>query len=63
MTEPFVERWNVCKDGEPINQTPFETQNEAFAFLLRWQGQSVDYAITHGGYTIESTILNQLDES
>lgn len=45
--------WNVCQDKKPVNKKPLDTQDEAFGFLLRWQGQSVDYAIKHGGYTIE----------
>lgn len=41
----------VKHDGKPI-VGPLD-ENGAFAFLLHHQGQSVSYALTYGGYTIE----------
>lgn len=37
----------ILHDGLPIAQTA-----DPLAFLLRYQAQSVDYALTHGGYSI-----------
>jgi hypothetical protein len=37
----------ILHDGLPIAQDP-----DPFAFLLRYQAQSVDYALTEGGYSI-----------
>jgi hypothetical protein len=42
----------ITHDGRRIGHPRLETPDEAFAFLLSWQGQSVDYALTHGGYAI-----------
>lgn len=39
----------VLLDGLPIAQT-----HNPHAFLLKHQGQSTDYALKHGGYSIES---------
>lgn len=37
----------VLRDGIAVAQT-----DDAFSWLLKHQGQSVDYATTHGGYSI-----------
>ena len=46
-----AELWNVTHDGERKGG-PFNGHNEAFAYLLRAQGQSVHYATTYGGWAI-----------
>jgi hypothetical protein len=38
----------ITLDGLPIGQ-----DTDPFRFLLKYQGQSVDYALKHGGYAIE----------
>jgi hypothetical protein len=38
----------ITLDGLPIGQ-----DTDPFAFLLKYQGQSTDYALKHGGYAIE----------
>lgn len=42
----------VLRDGRPIALC--ETENDAFAWLLKHQGQSVDWATTHEGYAFET---------
>lgn len=42
----------VKHDGEEVARV--EDENAAFIWLLRHQGQSVDYALKYGGYTVES---------
>jgi hypothetical protein len=42
----------VKRDGEPVSPV-FAGQNDAFAWLLHHQGQSVSHAMTHEGYSIE----------
>jgi hypothetical protein len=41
----------VTKDGEEISEAM--SPNEAFAFVLDHQGQSYEYAMKHGGYSLE----------
>jgi hypothetical protein len=43
----------VYKDGEPVTEV-LKDGNAAFTWLLRHQGQSVDYALRHGGYSVRS---------
>lgn len=38
----------ITLDGLPIGQA-----HDPFRFLLKYQGQSTDYALQHGGYAIE----------
>lgn len=40
----------VWKDGVPLKEV--DDENAAFAFVLKHQGQSVDYALKHGGYSV-----------
>ena len=43
--------YSVKRDGEVL--ATGLTSNEAFAWLLKHQGQSVDWATKHEGYSIE----------
>lgn len=43
--------YTVTRDGQDVSPT-FATEDEAYAWLLRHQGQSVDYAMRYGGYGI-----------
>lgn len=43
--------WVVRQDG--VIKSVNDTENDAWLFVLKAQGQSVDYALTHGGWTIE----------
>lgn len=42
----------ITHDGETVAEV--SDANEAFTWLLQHQGQSVDYALKHGGYSIET---------
>jgi hypothetical protein len=42
----------ITKDGRRIGHPRLENENAAWSFLLSWQGQSVQYALEHGGYAI-----------
>jgi hypothetical protein len=53
MTEPKLAR--VCRDGVAL--TDAMPENDAFAWLLHHQGQSVDWACKYEGYSIEPVIL------
>jgi uncharacterized membrane protein len=41
----------VTKDGEKISEAM--SPDEAFAFVLDHQGQSYEYAMKYGGYSLE----------
>lgn len=41
----------VTRDGEPVSPV-LDSESDAEAWLLRNQGQSIDYATRHGGYAI-----------
>ncbi len=41
----------VAHYGKPV--TGGMSENDCFVWLLKHQGQSVDYAINHGGYSIQ----------
>lgn len=43
--------WTVTRDGGQV-AGPFPDVGAAWVWILRNQGQSVDYATTHGGYAI-----------
>lgn len=45
-------RYAVYRDGSQRSPSGL-THNEAFVWLLRHQGQSVDHATTHEGWSIE----------
>jgi hypothetical protein len=49
----------VTRDGGRVSPT-LPNENEAFVWLLRHQGQSVDYATRYGGYAIVP--LPEMDE-
>lgn len=45
---------NIFKDGELVKS--FENQEsdvKAFGWMLNNQGQSIDYALRHGGYKVQ----------
>ncbi len=42
--------YTVTRDGETL--AFFPTENEAWSYLLRQQGQSIYYACLYGGYDI-----------
>lgn len=44
-------QFQVHRDGEPVSPV-LDSENAAFGWLLRHQGQSVDYATRYGGYAI-----------
>ena len=41
----------VTKDGKEISEPM--SPDQAFAFVLDHQGQSYEYAMKHGGYSLE----------
>lgn len=45
-------RVRVLKDGQLVQEV--RSANAAFAFLAGIQGQSVSYALTHGGWSCEA---------
>lgn len=45
--------YKVSRDGHTL--ATFDDESSAFAWLLRHQGQSVHYATTYGGYSIDET--------
>jgi hypothetical protein len=45
-----METYEVTRDGRSL--ATFRTENEAWRYLLRQQGQSIYYATLHGGYDI-----------
>ena len=45
-------RYAVTRDGETVAQ--FDLAADAWAYVLRVQGQSVHYAVTWGGWDIIS---------
>lgn len=51
MTTPAPVKVHVTRDGVPVSPV-LDSENAAFVWLLRHQGQSVDYATLHGGYKI-----------
>jgi len=50
----------IKRDGKPVAEV--EDSNAAFEWLLRHQGQSVDYAIRHGGYSVTDEQGKELPE-
>jgi hypothetical protein len=46
---PFI----VTHNGRRFH-VRMQTANEVFAFLQRWQGQSVNYALTQNGYAVHT---------
>ena len=42
--------WVVTRDGDILER--LTTKDKAFMWLIDHQGQSVHYALTHGGYEI-----------
>jgi hypothetical protein len=50
MTEERKRLYSVTRDGEVL--ATGLTEDEAFAWLLQHQGQSVHHATTHEGYAI-----------
>ena len=50
-TMPRVGPMVVQRDGVDVSPV-FAQQNDAFAWILRHQGQSVDYALQYGGYRV-----------
>ena len=42
--------YTVTRDGETL--AVLDTENEAWAYLHRIQGQSIDHAVRHEGYDI-----------
>jgi hypothetical protein len=45
-----METYEVTRDGRSL--ATFRTENEAWSYLLRIQGQSVGWAVAHNGYDI-----------
>lgn len=43
--------YQVHRDGTPVSPV-LDSENEAFAWVLRHQGQSFHYATTYGGYEV-----------
>lgn len=43
-------KWQVSRDGQEL--TVVDTEDAAYHWLLKHQGQSTDYALRHGGYAI-----------
>ncbi len=41
----------VTRDGEPVSPV-LDSEGDAEVWLLRNQGQSIDYATRYGGYAI-----------
>jgi len=48
----------IKKDGEI--KAEVKDENEAFVWLLKHQGQSVDFAIKHNGWTVTDETGKQL---
>lgn len=46
-------RWSVALKGGIIGG-PFTSEAEAWGFIHRHQGQSVDYALKYAGYSIHA---------
>lgn len=44
-------KYQVSRDGKPISEK-FDRHMDAFGWLLKHQGRSVDHAIKYGGYSI-----------
>lgn len=44
-------RYRVTRDGKTL--TECETYTEAFGYLHRYQGQSIEWAMKYEGYKIE----------
>ena len=58
--DDYYQRHIAELDAQPAFRVLYEgdermvgTHNECFAYVLRRQGQSVDYALKHGGWAIE----------
>ena len=49
----------ITRDGKVI--AVVATENDAFVWLLRRQGQSVSYATTYGGYKIRERIPTHME--
>ncbi len=47
-------KWVVTQDGSQVSPA-LASEDEAWAWLLRHQGQSTDYALRYGGYAISQT--------
>jgi hypothetical protein len=61
-------RVQVFRDGEPVSPSfqgyGVKPHNEAFGWLLRHQGQSVDWAIKYEGYEFRTeTIVHRLGQA
>lgn len=52
----MAEQWRVTRDGKQL--ATFESESEAFAYLLRIQPMSTDWAIRHEGYQITGPLWN-----
>lgn len=50
----------IKRDGKQVAEVA--DSNAAFEWLLKHQGQSVDYAIRHGGYTVTDEEGRELPE-
>lgn len=50
MSNPMP-KFQVYRDGEPISEV-FDQNMDAFGWLLRHQGRSVDHATKYEGYAI-----------
>jgi hypothetical protein len=49
-----METTTIYKDGVQVAQfTGEDSENKAFGWLLRNQGQSTDWALRYGGYSVE----------
>lgn len=46
----LIGSYTVTRDGQRL--AVLDTENEAWGYLLRIQGQSIDYAVRHEGYDI-----------
>jgi hypothetical protein len=46
-------KWFVDRDGKQV-AGPFDSEVDAFGWLLNHQGQSVHYATTYGGYAFRT---------
>lgn len=55
---PFV----LLRDGKFLGGVRFDNLDGAFADLLRRQGQSVSYALNHGGYSVVSVPTERWSE-
>jgi hypothetical protein len=59
MEAKVSEAYVVTKDGKELKK--FEKESEAFGFIQKHQGQSVDYATKHGGYKIVKESINEAE--